>query len=81
LNPKTVDKRRKRTTTVDAPMRPKAPRSTVLTLAEEAVVAAFRQKTPPLLDDGLGCLRTPSPTAAAAPYTAGCSAMESPGCR
>jgi transposase-like protein len=45
LNSKTVDKWRKRTTTADAPMGPKAPRSTVLTPAEEAIVVAFRQKT------------------------------------
>jgi len=38
LNPKTVAKWRKRTTTSDAPMGPKDPRSTVLTPAEEAIV-------------------------------------------
>src|SRR5208283_3431511 len=36
LNPKTVRKWRQRTTTADAPMGPKAPKSTVLTPAEEA---------------------------------------------
>ena len=45
LNPKTVRKWRQRTTTADAPMGPKAPKSTVLTPAEEAIVVAFRQKT------------------------------------
>jgi hypothetical protein len=38
LNPKTVKKWRSRTTTADAPMGPKAPRSTVLTPAEEAIL-------------------------------------------
>ena len=57
LNPKTVRKWRQRTTTADAPMGPKAPKSTVLTPAEEAVVVAFRQKTLLPLDDVLGCLR------------------------
>ncbi len=43
-------------TTADAPMGPKAARSSVLTPAEEAVVVAFRQKTLLPLDDVLGCL-------------------------
>lgn len=57
LNPKTVAKWRNRTTTADAPMGPTAPKSTVLTPAEEAIVVAFRQKTLLPLDDVLGCLR------------------------
>src|SRR5271154_3848312 len=61
LNPKTVRKWRRRTTTADAPMGPKARKSTVLTLAEEAVVVAFRQKTLLPLDDVLGCLRDTIP--------------------
>ena len=56
LNPKTVRKWRKRTTTADAPMGPTVPKSTVLTPAEEAIVVAFRQKTMLPLDDVLGCL-------------------------
>jgi transposase-like protein len=50
LNPKTVRKWRRRTTTADARMGPKAPKSTVLTPAEEAIVVALRQKTllPPI---------------------------------
>ena len=43
LNAKTVRKWRKRTTTADALMGPKKPKSTVLTPAEEAIVVAFRQ--------------------------------------
>ena len=54
LNQKTVKKWRSRITTADAPMGPKAPRSTVLTPAEEAIVVAFRQKTLLPLDDVLG---------------------------
>jgi integrase-like protein len=61
LNVKTVRKWRKRTTTADAPMGPKAPKSTVLTPAEEAIVVAFRQKTMLPLDDVLGCLRDTIP--------------------
>src|SRR3979409_452072 len=61
LNPKTVKKWRNRTTTADAPMGPKAPSSTVLTPAEEAIVVAFRQKTLLPLDDVLGCLKDTIP--------------------
>jgi transposase-like protein len=61
LNAKTVRKWRKRITTVDAPMGPKKPKSTVLTPAEEAIVVAFRQKTLLPLDDVLGCLRDAIP--------------------
>lgn len=56
LNPKTVLKWRKRTTTADAPMGPNDPRSTVLTPAEEAIVLEFRRRTLLPLDDVLGCL-------------------------
>src|SRR5882724_3387356 len=61
LNPKTVKKWRGRTSTADAPMGPKTPKSTVLTPAEEAIVVAFRQKTLLPLDDVLGCLRDTIP--------------------
>ena len=61
LNAKTVRKWRKRTTTADALMGPKKPKSTVLTPAEEAIVVAFRQKTLLPLDDVLGCLRDAIP--------------------
>ena len=61
LNVKTVRKWRKRTTTADAAMGPKAPKSTVLTPAEEAVVVAFRHKTLLPLDDVLGCLKDTIP--------------------
>src|SRR6202167_2478926 len=61
LNAKTVRKWRKRTTTADAPMGPKTPKSTVLTPAEKAVVVAFRQKTLLPLDDVLGCLKDTIP--------------------
>src|SRR4051812_706697 len=62
LNPKTVAKWRKRTTTADQPMGPARPRSTVLTEAEEAIVVAFRRRTLLPLDDVLGCLRESIPT-------------------
>src|SRR3954454_24462142 len=62
LNPKTVAKWRKRTTTADQPMGPKRPSSTVLTEAEEAIVVEFRRRTLLPLDDVLGCLRESIPT-------------------
>lgn len=44
INPKTVAKWRKRTTTTDAAMEP-TPVSTVLTVAQEAIIVAFRKHT------------------------------------
>jgi transposase-like protein len=61
LNPKTVAKWRRRTTTADRPMGPARPRSTVLTEAEEAIVVEFRRRTLLPLDDLLGCLRETTP--------------------
>jgi transposase InsO family protein len=62
LNPKTVAKWRRRTTTADRPMGPSRPRSSVLTEAEEAIVVEFRRRTLLPLDDVLGCLREAIPT-------------------
>jgi transposase-like protein len=45
LNPKTVQKWRKRTTTADQPMGPSRPRSTTLTEAEEAIVPGSSPRT------------------------------------
>ena len=61
INPKTVVKRRQRTTVQDAPMGPKQPRSTVLSKEEEAACVAFRQHTLLLLDDCLYSLQTAIP--------------------
>jgi transposase-like protein len=62
INPKTVSKWKKRTSAADLPTGPKAPRSTVLTLAEEAVMVAFRRHTLLPLDDGLYALQATIPT-------------------
>jgi hypothetical protein len=62
LNPKTILKWRKRTTTTDAPMGPKTPKSTVLTPAEEAIIVEFRRRTLLALDDVMGCLKDTIPT-------------------
>ena len=59
INPKTVAKWKKRTSAADLPTGPKAPRSTVLTLEEEAVIVVFRRHTLLPLDD---CLYALQPT-------------------
>jgi transposase len=59
VSPTTVQKWRKRSTTADAPMGPKEPRSTVLTPEEEAIIVAFRRHTLLPLDD---CLYGLQPT-------------------
>jgi transposase InsO family protein len=61
LNPKTVAKWRRRSTTFDATMGPRVPRSTVLTELEEAIIVEFRRRTLLPLDDVLGCLRDSIP--------------------
>jgi len=61
LSRTTVTKWRTRTTTDDAPMGLSSPHSTVLTLAEEAMVIEFRPRTLLPLDDVLGCLRDSIP--------------------
>src|SRR5437764_5762627 len=61
LNPKTVAKWRARRTASDTPMGPTAPRSTVLTPAEEAIIVEFRRRTLLPLDDLMGCLKDTIP--------------------
>jgi transposase InsO family protein len=61
LNPKTVAKWKKRTHVHDAPMGPKQPRSTTLTLEQEALVVAFRKHTLLPLDDCLYALQATLP--------------------
>lgn len=59
INPKTIAKWKKRTSATDLPTGPRQPRSTVLSIEEEAVVVAFRRYTLLPLDD---CLYTLQPT-------------------
>ena len=59
VNPKTVTKWKKRSSVSDLPTGPKEPRSTVLSVEEEAVVVAFRKHTLLPLDD---CLYALQPT-------------------
>jgi transposase-like protein len=61
LSRTTVSKWRSRTTTADAPMGPRVPKSTVLTAIEEAMIVEFRRRTLLPLDDVLGCLRDSIP--------------------
>jgi transposase-like protein len=60
IDPKTVAKWRKRSTTTDAVMGPK-PVSTVLTQEEEAIAVAFRKHTLLPLDDCLYALQATIP--------------------
>ena len=61
LSRSTVVKWRARATTADAPMGPRRPASTVLSLTEEALIVEFRRRTMLPLDDVLGCLRESIP--------------------
>ena len=57
INQKTVAKWKKRPTVSDNPTGPKSPKSTVLTVEEEAIVVAFRKHTLLPLDDCLYALQ------------------------
>lgn len=59
ISPTTVQNWRRRTYTTGTPIGPKAPRSTVLSLEDEAVIFAFRRYTLLPLDD---CLYALQPT-------------------
>ena len=59
INQKTVAKWKKRETVADQTTGPKVPKSTVLSIAEEAIIVAFRRHTLLPLDD---CLYTLQPT-------------------
>ena len=59
VNPKTIAKWKSRTSAADLRTGPKEPRSTVLSVEEEAVVVAFRRHTLLPLDD---CLYALQPT-------------------
>jgi transposase-like protein len=61
LNPQTVLKWRHRDFVQDMPMGPKNPRSTVLSLSEEAIIVAFRRHTLLPLDDCLYSLQETIP--------------------
>src|SRR6267142_279440 len=59
INQKTVAKWKKRTSVTDLPTGPKDPKSTVLSIEEEAIIVAFRKHTLLPLDD---CLYALQPT-------------------
>ncbi len=61
VNVKTVAKWRRRTTAADLPMGPRAPRSTVLSVEDEATCVAFRRHTLLPLDDCLYALQATVP--------------------
>jgi transposase-like protein len=61
INPKTVAKWKKRESTVDRRTGPAVPRSTVLTVEQEAIIVAFRKHTLLPLDDCLYALQATIP--------------------
>ena len=61
INQKTVAKWKRRTSVADVPTGPKNPKSTVLTIEEEAIVIAFRRHTLLPLDDCLYALQATIP--------------------
>jgi hypothetical protein len=61
VNLKAIAKWKKRRSTADLPTGPKDPRSTSLSIEEEAVVVAFRRHTLLLLDDCLYALQATIP--------------------
>jgi len=61
INPKTVAKWKKRGSVTDLPTGPREPKSTVLSIEEEAIVIAFRRHTLLPLDDCLYALQSTIP--------------------
>ena len=61
INQKTVAKWRKRSSVADLPTGPKEPKSTVLSVEDEAIVVAFRRHTLLPLDDCLYALQAALP--------------------
>ena len=61
INQKTVAKWKKRTSVADVPTGPKDPKSTVLSIEEEAIIVAFRKHTLLPLDDCLYALQATIP--------------------
>jgi transposase InsO family protein len=61
INPKTVAKWKKRGSVADLPTGPRKPRSTVLSIEDEAIIVAFRQHTLLPLDDCLYALQATIP--------------------
>src|ERR1700726_2432881 len=62
INPKTVAKWRRRSSVADLPTGPKDPKSTVLSVEQEAIVIAFRRHTLLPLDDVSTLCNQQSPT-------------------
>ena len=78
INPKTVAKWKKRTAIADLPTGPKAPKSTVLTIEEEAIIVAFRRHTLLPLDDCLYALQATIPNLTRSSQHRSCIGMEYP---
>jgi len=77
---KTIAKWKKRRSTADLPTGPKDPRSTSLTIEEEAVVVVFRRHTLLPLDDCLYALQATIPNLTRSSLHAAFSATASAAC-
>ncbi len=80
INPKTVAKWKKRPSVQDERTGPKEPRSTVLSIEEEAIVVAFRRHTLLPLDDCLYALQATIPHLTRSSLHRASSATASLGC-
>jgi hypothetical protein len=67
INPKTVAKWKKRSSVADLPTCPREPKSTVLSIGEEAIIVAFRRHTLLPLDDCLYALQAAIPSLTRSP--------------
>ncbi len=81
INQKTVAKWKKRSSVSDTPTGPKNPKSTVLSIEEEAIIVAFRKHTLLPLDDCLYALQATIPNLTRLPCIVACNVTVSPGCR
>ena len=81
INQKTVAKWKKRGSVADLPTGPKEPKSTVLSVEDEAIIVAFRHHTLLPLDDCLLPCSRQSRTCPARHCTAACNVMAFRGCQ
>jgi len=77
INPETVANQNRRDATADRPTGPRPPHSTVLSVQEEAIVAASRKHTMLPLDDCHYALQTAIPHLTRSSLHAACSGMAS----
>lgn len=81
INKKTVAKWKKRTSTSDLKTGPQEPKSTILSIEDEAIIVAFRRHTLLPLDDSLYALQPTLPhLTRSSLFTVACNVMVSADC-